>query len=247
MHIIFYELNDPSIKINKVNKTKVGETEATPQPTAAVNVVDPVLVIDKDKVPATANYAYIEEYGRSYFISGIDWTIANTAIVALHSDVLSNFADQLGVLNFVGGADEVGEIEDGSYPLGDYLKVDRFKFNNWDNTFFTNANTGQRYLLRIADGHSSTENITMDLQIGDQILYKNLLFTLEGSYNGAYLSDPTEIPLPPSQPYPRVADGTVFSIYTENGDLTYSQDYQFKVYFESSSLITLYSIVAIHD
>ena len=157
---------------------------------------------------------------RSYFISAIDHTIAKTAVIAGHCDVLSTFKDKVkaATFNFVKGAPSINEIEDSSYPLGDALTVERFNFSNWDNNFFSNSDDGQRYLLRVADGRAREWDYTIDLQIGDKILYKNLLFTLQGSWNAAYLSDPQEISLPPETPYPQVADGTIFSI--TNGSST---------------------------
>jgi hypothetical protein len=165
-------MTSPAIKNAKTLGDALSTCEATPDPTGPINIVDPVVAVDKSKIPSNANYAKIDALGRYYFIVGIDWRIAKTAIVYLHSDVLSNFAGQLGTMNFVRGAASVGEIEDGSYPLGDYLKVERFSFSNWSSNFFTNSSADNRYLLRVADGASRPITRPM-VQLGAGLLYKD--------------------------------------------------------------------------
>ena len=230
MKISFYNMTSPAIKIAKTLGDALSTCEATPDPTGPINVVDPVVVVEKSKIPSNANYAKIDVLGRYYFITGIDWTIAKTAIVYLHSDVLSNFAGQLGTMNFVRGAAAVGEIEDGSYPLGDYLKVERFTFNNWSSNFFTNSSVDNRYLLRVADGASRPVQRPI-VQLGAGLLYKNQLFTVEGnSVISAYLSDPTTIPLPPTQPYTLAADGSIIGVQHTVGETTQVAYYKFVVH-----------------
>ena len=230
MEISFYNMTSPAIKIAKTLGDALSTCEATPDPTGPINIVDPVVVVDKSKIPSNANYAEIKALGRYYFITGIDWTIAKTAIVYLHSDVLSNFADQLGTMNFVRGAASVGEIEDGSYPLGDYLKVERFSFSNWSPNFFTNSSADNRYLLRVADGASRPITRPM-VQLGAGLLYKDQLFTVKGdNVISAYLSDPTTISLPPEQPYTLAADGSIIGVQHTVGETTQVAYYKFVIY-----------------
>lgn len=145
MNVKFYNMTSPTIKISKT-KTLVGEAPATPNPTGPVNIVDPVLIIDKDRVPANANYMEIPTYGRSYFIVSIDWTTANTAVVTGHSDVLSNFAPS-GTLNFVRGAGTLTEMDDASYPISDYMVEEYFPMTTWTD-IFSAGGSGRQYLLR---------------------------------------------------------------------------------------------------
>lgn len=230
MVITFYNMTSPAIKITKTLGVALSTCEATPDPTGPINIVDPVVAVDKSKIPSNANYAKIEAFGRYYFITGIDWTIAKTAIVYLHSDVLSNFAGQLGTMNFVRGAASVGEVEDGSYPLGDYLKVERFSFNDWNSNFFTNSSADNRYLLRIADGASRPISRPI-VQLGASLLYKDQLFTVQGdNVISAYLSDPTTIQLPPSQPYTLAADGSIIGVQNTVGETTQVAYYKFVVH-----------------
>ena len=230
MVITFYNMTSPAIKITKTLGDALSTCEARPDPTGPINIVDPVFAVDKSKIPSNANYAKIDEFGRYYFITGIDWTIAKIAIVYLHSDVLSNFAGQLGIMNFVRGAASVGEVEDGSYPLGDYLKVERFSFNDWSSNFFTNSNADNRYLLRIADGASRPISRPI-VQLGASLLYKDQLFTVQGdNVISAYLSDPTTIPLPPQQPYTLAADGSIIGVQHAVGETTQVAYYKFVVH-----------------
>ena len=230
MVITFYNMTSPAIKITKALGDALSTCEATPDPIGPINIVDPVVAVDKRKIPSNANYAKIDAFGRYYFITGIDWTIAKTAIVYLHSDVLSNFAGQLGIMNFVRGAASVGEVEDGSYPLGDYLKVERFSFDNWNSNFFTNSSADNRYLLRIADGASRPISRPI-VQLGASLLYKDQLFTVQGdNVISAYLSDPTTIPLPPQQPYTLAADGSIIGVQHIVGETTQVAYYKFVVH-----------------
>ena len=230
MVITFYNMTSPAIKITKTLGDALSTCEARPDPTGPINIVDPVFAVDKSKIPSNANYAKIDEFGRYYFITGIDWTIAKIAIVYLHSDVLSNFAGQLGIMNFVRGAASVGEVEDGSYPLGDYLKVERFSFNDWSSNFFTNSSADNRYLLRIADGASRPISRPI-VQLGASLLYKDQLFTVQGdNVISAYLSDPTTIPLPPQQPYTLAADGSIIGVQHTVGETTQVAYYKFVVH-----------------
>lgn len=145
MIVKFYNMTSPTIKISKT-KTYLGEAPAEPNPTGPVNIVDPSLIIDKDRVPVNANYMEIPDYERSYFIVSIDWTTANTAIVSGHSDVLSNFTPS-GKLNFIRGAGSLTEMDDMSYPISDYMVEEYFPMTTWTD-IFTAKGSGRQYLLR---------------------------------------------------------------------------------------------------
>lgn len=245
MQVIFYNCGDPTIKIDKTLGDPVGSTNVSPNPTGPVNVVNPVLVVDKDQVPASTNYCHIPAYGRYYFITSIDWTVAKTAVISCHCDVLSTFGDKVkgATLNYISGAADVNEIEDGSYPIGDYLQRERFNFEGWNSGYFTDNSDGKRYLLRVADGAETQKLTYAQVPINSQILYKNLLFTVSGQdVRSCYLSDPTEIPLPPATAYPSVADGAEFLVTQTSGQNTISALYTFHVYPQFQAE-TVYSIV----
>lgn len=250
MEVNFYINKSPTIKVEK-DLERVGTGAVDCDIMGDIDLINPVIIVAHNQnVPATANYMVCgAPLNRSYFISAIDHTIAKTAVIAGHCDVLSSFKEKIkaATFNFVKGASSINEIEDSSYPLGDALTVERFNFSNWDNGFFSGNDDGRRYLLRVADGRARQWDYTIDLQIGDQILYKNLLFTLQGSWNAAYLSDPQEIPLPPTTPYPQVADGTIFSITNGSTTNILSQDYQFMVGTHFVAKTPEYYIIAVND
>ena len=251
MEVNFYVNKSPTIKVDKTLE-RVGEGAVNCDIWGDIDLINPVIIVDHGQnVPSTANYMVCgAPLNRSYFISAIDHTIARTAVIAGHCDVLSTFKDKIkaATFNFVKGAPSINEIEDSSYPLGDALTVERFNFSNWDNNFFSNSDDGQRYLLRVADGKAREWDYAIDLQIGDKILYKNLLFTLQGSWNAAYLSDPQEIPLPPETPYPQVADGTIFSITNGSTTTVLSQDYQFNAHYQYGVPDPVYyQLIAVND
>lgn len=236
MEVKFYINPSPTMKIDK-NLTLV-KTVNVDIPNN-INVVNPIFIVDKTSIPSVVNYCICgSPLNRSYFIVAMDFTNAKRTVIAAHVDVLSTYKEliQNTVLNYVGGAAEINEIEDGSYPLGDCLKVENYPLENWNNSFFTNSDSGNRYLLRIADGAARKTPLTPQVQLGAQILYKNLVFTVEGSnVLSAYLSDPTEIPLPPSQSYTTVANGGFVNVYMESGDVRESAKYRF---FETTNTVT---------
>ena len=177
MNVKFYNMTSPTIKINK-SKTLVGEAPATPDPTGPIDIVDPILIIDKDRVPANANYMEIPEFGRSYFIVAIDWTIANTATVAGHSDVLSNFAPT-GTMNFVRGAGTLTEMDDASYPISDYMVEEYFPMTTWTDIFDAGGD-GRRYLLRTVCS-SADSLVYKDLDNGNVFWDSNRTINIEGT------------------------------------------------------------------
>lgn len=187
MRITFYNCSDPTIKLDKNNKNQVGITNAKPQPTGPVDVVNPILIVDKDNVPANANYCYIHEYERFYFITSIDWTTANTAVVGCHCDVLSTFSDKIKgtKFNFVRGASDVNEIEDTSYPLGDRIStpVNAYYFAGWANNNFSKNDSGTRYVLRTVAAKARNETVHT-MAIGDYFRYLGrYVYQIIGSEN----------------------------------------------------------------
>lgn len=147
MQVTFYNMTSPTIKITKTLGSPLGTCSAKPNPTGPVDVVNPVLVVDADKVPSNANYMEVgAPLNRKYFIVAVDYTVANTAIITGHSDVLSNFTPS-GTMNFVRGAGTLTEMDDASYPISDYMVEEYFPMTTWTD-IFSNAGSGRQYLLR---------------------------------------------------------------------------------------------------
>ena len=225
MTINFYNCGSPTIQIDKVLSETPLKSITVDIPDN-VDVINPVIVVDKTNIPSSANYMICgSPLDRSYFISAMDFTNSKRTIISGHVDVLSTFKAKVkaATFNFISGDSDINEVEDGSYPLGDALEVYNFRFNDWSSDFFQNNNTGQRYLLRVADGKGRPV-LYPHISIGDSILYRNLLFTVSGqSAASCSLGDPTVIPLPPSEPYPSVAEGSIIIVE----DSTNSAAYEF--------------------
>lgn len=229
MTVQFYNCGSPTIQIDKTLSETALATVTTDIPDS-VDVMNPVLIFDKVSIPTSANYMVCgAPLNRSYFISAMDFTNAKRTIISAHVDVLSTFKAKVkaAVFNFISGDSDINEVEDGSYPLGDALEVSNFRFDNWSSDFFKNSNTGQRYLLRVADGKGRPVSYP-HVAIGEQILYTNLLFTINGeTATTCYLSDPTVTPLPPSQPYVSVTDGSIIIVSGSSSSAAYEFDVQY--------------------
>lgn len=228
-NIVVYKCSAPENKIDK-SSFLTDEKTISVEPYGPMSMLSPQFILTSENIGEGYNYAIIENYGsRHYFIVDYSYNIAKQRIITLQEDTLSTWASRLTDVkfNFIRGAKDINETEDGNYPLADVLNREKFSFSNWQSDFFTRNDTGQRYLLRIADGRAASWDYHMDFTIGDNFLYMNKLFTIEGSWSGAYLTY-TEIPLPPSQPYAQISPGTVISVYQTVGDITYSQDYEFQ-------------------
>lgn len=68
--IVLYQNNSP---VNKVDKSLVAVATLTGVLREGSSVLDPVVTIESDapaSVVSSANYAYIAEFGRYYYITG---------------------------------------------------------------------------------------------------------------------------------------------------------------------------------
>lgn len=174
MEVTFYNMTSPTIKVNKTLGNPLGTCDTIPNPTGPVDVVNPVIIVDADKVPSNANYMVIgAPLNRKYFISAISYDIANTATIAGHSDVISNFAPT-GNLNFISGDKDFNMVEDASYPLTDLFVVPiiHYPFNNWNGNF-TNNGVGKRYIVRTVTS-KVRQAYVREVSIGDSLLYLGL-------------------------------------------------------------------------
>lgn len=91
--IVFMYNNEP---MNKINKTPVEKFTLTGELREESSVVDPVILIEKDN-PIEANYAYIEQFNRYYYIKDITAVRNNLWRITMHTDVLKTFSE--GILN----------------------------------------------------------------------------------------------------------------------------------------------------
>lgn len=94
MNITFYKNNSEP---ERFNKSLTGDHLVTGSLRDTSNVVNPDILIEgnPEDFPNTYNYAYIEEFGRYYFV-GDPVSLRNNIIrIPLQVDVLMSFADDI--------------------------------------------------------------------------------------------------------------------------------------------------------
>ena len=85
--------NEP---MNKISKTPQELFELTGTLRDESSIVDPVILVEHNK-PISANYAYIAEFNRYYYIRDIESVRAGLWRISMHTDVLKTFSE--GILN----------------------------------------------------------------------------------------------------------------------------------------------------
>jgi len=91
--ISFMYNNEP---MNKITKTPEVRFTLTGDLKEESSIVDPVILVEKD-TPISANYAYIAEFNRYYYIKDITSVRQNLWRITMHTDVLKTFSE--GILN----------------------------------------------------------------------------------------------------------------------------------------------------
>lgn len=84
--------NDP---YNKINKNPVTVSTVTGELVDNCNIVDPEIMIQYDGAFINANYAYIPEFGRYYFIKNAETPSNGLWKLTMHTDVLMSFASAI--------------------------------------------------------------------------------------------------------------------------------------------------------
>ena len=92
-NIVFMYNNEPMNKISKSPETKFTLTGTLRDESS---IVDPVILVEKDD-PIDANYAYIEQFRRYYYIKDITAVRTGLWRITMHTDVLKTFSE--GILN----------------------------------------------------------------------------------------------------------------------------------------------------
>lgn len=209
MQITFYINTSPT---NKVNKSLTSIKSINIDIYEMVDVVNPVIRVDRTDIPSEANYMVCgEPLNRRYFITAMDFTNAKTTVIAGHVDVLSTYHGFLEntVLNYVRGEGDINEMDDSSYPISDYLVEQYFPMSDWTD-IFSNRGNGRQYLLRTISGNpkqypsfsvsngtvfwDGTTSTYSDGQGGIITRYNCYVITINGNVASAQLSsrdDPT--------------------------------------------------------
>ena len=179
MQATLYNLTQPTNLIDKSLGSAVGIISVTPKEPGPFSVTDPIFIVDRGTIPATANYIYIPEFNRYYFITSISYDKAKRATFVCHVDVLKTYANRIKTttLNYIRGAEGINEVDDDSYPLGDYIQTINYDVKGWTDSF-TNTDVGKRYVLRVAaSGVKPLNQVTLSL--GEQMVYQKWLYTLK--------------------------------------------------------------------
>lgn len=93
MHITLYSCTDPHNQINKTNKTSiVSYNNAVIKDNCSI--YDPVIILPYSANIFNANYMYIQEFGRYYFINGME-TEHERIFIKAHVDVLETFKTEI--------------------------------------------------------------------------------------------------------------------------------------------------------
>lgn len=136
--INFMYNNEP---MNKITKTPTGVFDVEGVLRDESSIVDPIILVECDN-PITANYAYIAEFNRYYYITDIVSVRNGLWRITMHTDVLKTFSE--GIL---GSPCVVGKssnrfnmyLNDSSYKLkqNDLISVQAFPsgFDAYDACF----------------------------------------------------------------------------------------------------------------
>ena len=99
--IVLYQNNSP---VNKVDKTLVTVATLTGVLREGSTVLDPVVTIESGapaSVVSSANYAYIAEFGRYYYITGIGTDTNTLWTISMHVDVLMSYRSAIRSQNAI--------------------------------------------------------------------------------------------------------------------------------------------------
>ena len=83
---------------NVLMKNIVDVAYATGSLKESTSIIDPVIIIDSElssDIISNINYAYIEEFGRWYYITNITSVINGLWEISMHVDVLYTYKDQI--------------------------------------------------------------------------------------------------------------------------------------------------------
>lgn len=91
MHITFYQNNSP---VNALTKELTQVTTMEGDPLEDMSITRPRIVFTFEG-PPQANYVYIQEFSRYYFIKNVDWLEGQFWAVSMEIDVLQTYADEI--------------------------------------------------------------------------------------------------------------------------------------------------------
>lgn len=104
LHLTFYKTADDPRRINK-NLSTVGT--ATAAPTTAVNMLNPLLTLNYNAALLSANYVYISEFSRYYYIENMEIDTAQRLNISCKVDVLMSHANNILACEVIAKRSEV--------------------------------------------------------------------------------------------------------------------------------------------
>lgn len=121
------------------------------------SVENPTIIVKQDSIDPTDNYAYIEKFGRYYFIGDKTFTTGNRVEVELNVDPLYSFAKELNECEFY--IDRIGTMQkraayvsDSNYPMSTQTTTENILFS--DSPFDTSeVGDPNRYVLTVIGGN----------------------------------------------------------------------------------------------
>lgn len=143
MNLTIFNCSDEPTKVNKTLNI-VDTYEGTLRENCSI--IDPKILVNVEL--SEGNYAYIEEFGRYYFINNITSAGLGLWIIEMHVDVLYTYRTEIGALNAV--------IKRQELLWNIYLDDPNFKvYNNkliQTKTFPNGFNDSPQFVLTVAGG-----------------------------------------------------------------------------------------------
>lgn len=132
-----------------IDKTLTTVKSISAKPVEPMTILTPRFTIDYDADVIAANYAYISDFGRYYYITDISITTGNRMTITLKVDVLKTYADDIKECSVVVSRSEAAGnptyIPDSSLPINPNKK----ELLTAKSDFTTND--GNIYLVRVKE------------------------------------------------------------------------------------------------
>ena len=149
MTVTFYSVSDDARVLNKTLGTSI-KSLSTVEIWGECSIMDPVLRVVYDSSLLGANYCYISDWDRYYYIEGYDLSKGREMYIRMHEDVLMSNATAIGELNCTivrtakNGIANL-YLDDGKFKVLNFPRIQIKKFPNSLNKSFS-------YVLTLAGG-----------------------------------------------------------------------------------------------
>ena len=149
MTVTFYSVSDDPRVLNKTLGDAVATLSAV-EIWGECSIMDPVLKLVYDADLLDANYCYISDWKRYYYIENYDLSNGREMYVRMHEDVLMSNATAIGELECtIVRTAQNGKanlyLDDGKFKVLNYPRIQTKKFPN-------SLNKALAYVLTIAGG-----------------------------------------------------------------------------------------------